>query len=127
MNLKNCWIGIGRIANDLEIKVTSSGKKVLNISLAIDDGTKDYPHTTFLQLEAWEKMAEIIERYFNKGDEIITSGRLVVRKTEDRGEKRNRTSIVLESFEWGRKKKEKTEEPKQETETYYANDDDFPF
>lgn len=122
MNVKNSWIGVGRITNDLEIRVTESGKKVLNFSIAINDGTKENPHTTFVNLEAWENMAETISRYFNKGDQIILSGRLVVRKYVDRGENRNKTSVVIESFEWGEKKKENNEINNNSKEQFYPDD-----
>lgn len=122
MNVKNSWIGVGRITNDLEIRVTESGKKVLNFSIAINDGTKENPHTTFVNLEAWENLAETIARYFNKGDQIILSGRLVVRKYVDRGENRNKTSVVIESFEWGEKKKENNEVNNNSKEQFYPDD-----
>ena len=47
MNVKNIWIGNGRICNDLELKMTETGKRVVNFSIAINDGTKERPHTTF--------------------------------------------------------------------------------
>lgn len=110
MSVKNSWIGVGRITNDLEVRVTESGKKVLNFNIAINDGTKENPHTTYVTLEAWENIAETISKYFNKGDQIIVSGRLVVRKYVDRGENRNKTSVVVESFEWGEKKRNENNE-----------------
>ena len=110
MNVKNTWIGTGRIANDLEIKVTESGKKVLNFNVAIDDGTKEKPHATFVPVEAWENLAETIEKYFKKGDQIIAGGRVAVRKVIDRGENRYSVRIILESFEWGAKKREENKQ-----------------
>jgi len=129
MNIKNSWIGVGRIAQDLEIRVTETGKKVLNFNVAIDDGTKEKPHTSFIPVEAWERTAEVINDYFKKGDQIILGGRLVVRQTIDRGEKRNKLSVVLESFEWGAKKKETNEEKKEKEvdeykTTFYPDDMD---
>lgn len=124
MTIKNSWIGVGRIANDLEVRITESGKKVLNFNVAIDDGTKERPHTTFVPVEAWEKLADVIHDYFKKGDQIIVGGRLTVRQTNDRGEKRNKISVVLESFEWGAKKKE---ENKNAVDTMYLDDIDAPW
>ena len=121
MNVKNSWLGVGRIANDLEIKVTESGKKVLNFSIAVDDGTKEKPHATFIPVEAWENVADVIGRYFKKGDQIIAGGRLSVRSTTDEnGKKRNYVRVILESFEWGAKKREPEE--KKAVSTVYTND-----
>lgn len=105
MNVKNTWIGTGRITKDLEVKVTGGGKHVLNFTIAIDDGTKDNPHTTFIPVEAWEKTADNIAKYFEKGDQIILGCRLVNRKVEDRGETRYKLAPIVDSFEWGAKKR----------------------
>lgn len=110
MNVKNIWIGSGRICNDIELKVTETGKKVIGFSIAINDGTKERPHTTFIPIEAWENAAETISKYFRKGDQIFVSGRLNVRQYDDRGEKRNKISVVLESFDFGQKKAEEVKE-----------------
>ena len=120
--IKNNWFGVGRITNDLELKVTQSGKKVLNFDIAIDDGTRERPHTTFLPMEAWERTAEIISSYFHKGDQIILSGHLGVKKYVDRGENRYRLSVVIESFEWGAKKREENKEDFAPRQTYTPND-----
>lgn len=106
MRINNLWVGVGRISNDLEVKMTETGKHVLNFSLAINDGSKDNPHTTFIPIEAWENMADNIAKYFRKGDQIMLNGRLIVRKYNDRGENRNKISIAIESFEFGEKKRE---------------------
>lgn len=125
MTIKNSWIGVGRISQDLELRVTESGKKVLNFNVAVDDGTKEKPHTTFVPIEAWERTAEVISEHFKKGDQIIVGGRLAVRQTVDRGEKRNKMSVVLESFEWGQKKKETNNV--NAVENVYLDDIDAPW
>lgn len=105
MNVKNNFLGTGRIAHDLEVKITESGRRVLNFNIAIDDGTKEKPHVTYLPCEAWEGTADTIAKYFGKGDQIIIGGRLATRKVIDRGENRYRVNIAVESFEFGAKKK----------------------
>lgn len=132
MNVKNTWIGTGRITRDLEVKVTGSGKHVLNFTIAIDDGTKDNPHTTFIPLEAWEKTADIIAEHFSKGDQIIVGCRLANKKVEDRGETRYKLSPIVDSFEWGAKKRNDNEKPVQnyyrnDVPTYLGDDDDAPW
>lgn len=120
MNVKNSFIGTGRITKDLEVKVTQTGKHVLNFDIAIDDGTKDNPHTTYIPCEIWEGGADIIAKYFQKGDQIIVGGKLVNRKIIDRGENRYRTNVVVDSWEWGAKKKR--EEPTEAKKEYTFDD-----
>lgn len=130
MNVKNTWIGTGRITKDLEVKVTSNGKHVLNLTVAIDDGTKENPHTTFIPVEAWEKTADIISKYFEKGDQIILGCKLVNRKVEDRGETRYKLALIVDSFEWGAKKRNTT--PSKPVDSFTRDDveigdNDFPW
>lgn len=129
MKISNLWVGVGRIANELELKMTETGKRVLNFSLAINDGTKENPHTTYIPIEAWENMAENIAKYFHKGDQIILNGRLVVRKYNDRGENRNKISIAIESFEFGEKKREekKNEYTSPKTTIYQGDTSNEPW
>lgn len=124
MNVKNNFLGTGRIANDLEMKVTASGKHVCNLTLAVQEGTKEKPYATFLQCEAWDGFADTISKYFSKGDQIIIGGHLVNRKVLDRGENRYRTSIVIDGFEFGQKKKKEESKPSQ-SYTYNDVGDDF--
>lgn len=126
--VKNSWIGVGRICNDLEVKVTETGKHVLNFSIAINDGTKENPHTTFIPIDAWEKTADTIATHFHKGDQIIIGGRLSVRKYDDRGETRNRITIIVESFEWGEKKREENNtQAVNSFKTSDVSEDDLPW
>lgn len=119
MNLKNCWIGKGRLTSDPEIRINEKGKKVLFFTIAIDEGTKEKPYTNFQDIVAYEGFAETINKYFAKGDEIQIMGRINNYTTTDRGEKRKRTNVVLESFEFGRKKKNDESKEKNEEDYRY--------
>lgn len=67
---------LGTIARDLEIKVSSGkGTKILNFSIANKEGYGDSERTDFIPCTAFNKTAEIIAKYFKKGDSIIVSGK----------------------------------------------------
>ncbi len=85
----------GRIANDLELKQTNSGKSVLNFGLAVDDGYGDNKTVNFFDVTAWNKTAELLAAHKQKGSSIIVNGTLKNDKYEDRqGNKRTKTYIV---------------------------------
>jgi len=92
---------IGHVGTDPEIKNFETGKKLANLSLAThevykNDKGEKVEDTQWHRLSAWGKMAEIIEKYVNKGKEIAIEGRLVHRSYEDKsGEKRFATEIVI--------------------------------
>lgn len=124
MRINNMWVGCGRIANDLEIRINQKNKKMLPFAIAINEGTKENPYTTFVDIIAWEKYAETIKKYFQKGDQIIVGGRLQTYTVKDRGENRKRVSVILESFDFGQKKREKEEKNEEKIERTV---EDLPF
>jgi len=75
-------IELGRIVREVEVREVADGKKVMNNALAIQRGKN---MTTFVEFEAWDQMAERIEKYFKKGYEILLQGQLINKKKK-RGE-----------------------------------------
>jgi single-strand DNA-binding protein len=67
---------IGRLTKDPEIRVTTTGKKVCNFTLAINDGkdSSGQELTTFMNCIAWERLAEILEMYVKKGVKVCVIG-----------------------------------------------------
>lgn len=72
---------IGRVGRDPEMRYTSNGKAVVGFSLATNEMGKD--KTTWHNITAWEKLAEVCEQYVKKGDLIYLSGR--IEYTENNG------------------------------------------
>ena len=88
----NQWFGIGRLGQDPdEIKVTSDGKAYIQFSLAVDQAKNQ---TMWLQVTAWEKQAEAVEKYAGKGTLVFVQGRLQVQKYKDK-QHIERTSVEI--------------------------------
>ena len=73
--LKNKVQLIGNLGNDPEIITLENGKKLAKFSLATNEYYKDadgqkQTKTEWHNLIAWNKTAEIIEKYVSKGKEI---------------------------------------------------------
>jgi len=93
---------IGRLTADIELKQTPSGKLVSNFALAVNDG-KD--KTYFIDCVAWEKTAELIERYMSKGTLFALSGRLTTRSYQDKnGNNRKTTEVLVDRIDFLEKK-----------------------
>jgi single-strand DNA-binding protein len=76
----NLFMGICRLGNNPdEIKVYKEGKPYTRFSLAIDQGNNQ---TMWLQVTAWEKQAEFVEKYVHKGTSVFVQGRLQMQKYE---------------------------------------------
>ena len=76
----NKAILVGRLGKDPETRYTSSGKAVVNFSMATDFSYKDrngekVKQTEWHKLVAWDKLAEIIQQYCVKGQLIYIEGR----------------------------------------------------
>lgn len=81
----------GRMARDPELRQTTAGKSVCNFTIACDRG-KD--QTDWFDVVAWDKSAEFICKYFQKGSMILLEGRLQSRKYQDKNGN-NRTAIEV--------------------------------
>ena len=99
----NKVIIMGRITHHLELKQTNSGKAVLSFSIAVDRYSKDENEKTadFFNCVAWDKQAEFIGKYFDKGRLIALVGKLQTRSYEGKdGTKKMATEIIVDNAEF---------------------------
>jgi len=135
----NKWIGTGRIVRDLELKQTGDNSYV-KFTLANDTGYGEHKQTNFLQCIAWNKTAETICSYLQKGSPmIIVDSEIVTGSYEKKdGTKVYTTELKVFRFEFMMTDKNAHEETQTSTETsggYTAPDktgdeepdDDLPF
>ena len=100
----NRVILMGRLTRDPELRVTAAGNNICNISIAVSRKytTKDgeqREEAAFVDVVAYGRQAETIQRYFAKGKPILIEGRLKLDQWESNtGEKRSKLGVVLESF-----------------------------
>ena len=96
---------VGYLTSDPELKNTSSGLAVVNITIAstpskFDKTTSQWVdgQTLFMRATAWRTMAEQIAASMKKGDKVIALGRLVAESYKDKdGNDRTSTRLDLES------------------------------
>lgn len=94
----NKVILIGRTTRDVDFRRTASGTAVANFTLAIDNRyvLKDgKPTTDFINCVAWDRTAEIMDKYVKKGTLISVEGRIQTRDYENKdGNKVYVTEVV---------------------------------
>lgn len=94
----NVFCFAGNICKDIELRTTQAGKPVASFSLAINEG-KD--KTEFINCVAWEKTAELINQYCNKGDRLSGRARVQTRKWQDQsGQDRYTTEFIIQEFDF---------------------------
>jgi len=90
---------IGRLVRDNELKYTKSGKAVATNTIALDDGWGDNKKTYFIPIVVWEKQAESLANYTNKGSKIAVNGKLTSRSYEMQdGQKRTIIEVVANQY-----------------------------
>ena len=70
---------IGRTTKNIEIRSTTTGKTVTSFTLAVEKAGK----TDYIPCEAWDKTAEILSTYVNKGDQVGIEGQIRVSSYDD--------------------------------------------
>lgn len=103
---------IGRLTKDAELRYTQEGLAIARFTLAVDKEKKKEEGATadFINITAFSKLAENIEKYTGKGKLIAINGRIETGSYEKKeGEKVYTTNIIAEKvqfLEW----KDKNEE-----------------
>ena len=102
-DLNSCSF-IGRLARDPELRQTSGGP-VVNFSIACGDDYKKktgekVEQTNWINIVAWNRLAEICAQYLTKGSQIHVSGKMTTRKWQDKdGETKYTTEIVASEMQ----------------------------
>jgi len=86
---------LGRVGADPEMKYTASGVAVTQLRLATDRVRKGgEAETDWHSVVVWDKLADAVANYVEKGQRIYVAGRLVQNSwTGDDGQRRYRTEI----------------------------------
>jgi single-strand DNA-binding protein len=99
---------LGNLTRDPELRALPSGIKVASFSLATnrtwkDQAGKKQDATEYHNIVSFGKLAELIAQYSKKGSSLYVEGRLQTRSWDDKatGEKKYRTEIVVETFQFG--------------------------
>jgi len=96
---------MGNLTRDPELRVTPKGTSVCSFGLAVNrvyrvDEGETREETTFVDVEAWGRQAEVISKYVSKGGPLFVEGRLKLDSWENKeGEKRNKLKVVLENMQ----------------------------
>ena len=99
--LKNKVQLIGNLGNAPEVKTTENGKKLARFSVATNESYRNakgekVTETTWHNLVAWGKVADIAEKFLTKGKEVAIEGKLINRSYTDKdGIKRYVTEILV--------------------------------
>lgn len=102
----------GRVTREWEIRATSNGTTIARNSIAVDSGYGDNKRTDFINLTAFGKTAETLEKYGFKGQKMLIEGRIQTGSYEKDGVKHSTTDIIIDRSEFLSFKDNNTSEEK---------------
>ncbi|APT75275.1 hypothetical protein LN42_01865 [Marinitoga sp. 1137] len=106
----NRVILIGRLTRDPEIRMTTSGDKVVNFTLAVDRGYGNEKQVDFIRIVAFGKKADFAENYLRKGLLILAEGSLRINTWRDQNNNyRERAEVLATTIQFMESKKQQSE------------------
>lgn len=103
----NSVVLVGRLVRDPELKYTPQGAPVCEFTLASNrrftkkDGEK-VEEVAFVDVVAWNRLAEISAEYLKKGRMVVVSGQLIQDRWEDKetGQKRSKLRVQAQTTQF---------------------------
>ena len=102
----NKVILVGNLGRDPEVRTTNNGSKVVQLSIATSERWRDRGSGEQREKTEWhrvvifnERLADVAERYLQRGRQVYIEGQLQTRKWQDQeGNDKYTTEIVLSQF-----------------------------
>jgi len=98
---------MGNLTRDIEMKYTPKGTAIADLSIAVNRKWKDENNqlkeeTTFVDMTAFGKTAELAGQYLTKGSPCFFEGRLNLETWEDKTtqQKRSKMKVIVESMQF---------------------------
>ena len=94
---------VGRLTKEPEIRMTPSGAKVCQYTLAVNRNRKadGQPEADFISRVSWNKTAELMNQHLSKGALIGIEGRIQTRNYDDNsGRKVYVTEVITDSVQF---------------------------
>jgi len=97
----------GNLTRDPELRYTPKGTAIAQFGLAVnrywtDEQGQKKEEVTFVDIEAWTRLAETAGKYLSKGSPVLIEGRLRQDTWEDKEtkQKRSRIKVVAETMQF---------------------------
>jgi len=104
---------IGRLTRDPEIKTFTNGGKVANIGFAVNNRRKNQQSGQWEEVPVWvdlkafnrepgRKMADLVEKYLSKGQQVYIEGHLVLEEWagKEDGKKQSKMVVYVDEMEF---------------------------
>lgn len=98
----NVFTGYGRVVKEVEVKSLSSGKKIANFTIAIPRPFKNASgeyESDFISCTVFnENVINVLSKFVSKGNRLTINGSLQITNTQQNGEWKNYTTVIVNSI-----------------------------
>lgn len=94
----NRIILVGNLVRDPEIRYVQSGSPVTKFTIAVNRRTKQDDSADYIDIVAWDKLAETSNTCLTKGAAVLIEGRLSIHQYESKTGEKHRAAEVIVSF-----------------------------
>ncbi len=98
----NIFTGYGRVVKEVEVKTLSSGTKIANFTMAIPRPFKNASgeyESDFIPCTVFnENVINVLSRFVGKGNRLTINGSLQITNTQQNGEWKNYTTVIVNSI-----------------------------
>lgn len=117
-----------RLTKDVEYGTTNSGVSYANFSVAWNEKYNENEQQLFINCRAWRGTADLLNKYFKKGDELVIEGKLITETYEKDGQNKSSTRVVVDRvhFTYGKKNND-GQDQEQKQELTPVDNDNLPF
>jgi single-strand DNA-binding protein len=89
---------VGNLVRDPEIRYVAGGNAVTTFTIAINRKSKEAESADYIDVVAWDKLAETSNTYLKKGTLVLVEGRLATRSYESKGGEKHKAAEVVISM-----------------------------
>ena len=125
----NSFILQCRLTKDVEYGTTNSGVAYANFSVAWNEKYNENEQQLFMNCRAWRGTADLLNKYFKKGDELVIEGKLITETYEKDGQNKSITRMVVDRvhFTYGKKLNDNQGQGQELTPVDDETADNLPF
>ena len=118
----NKTILIGNLTKDPEVRYTPQGTAVCTFRIAVNYPVKQKEDVLFIDIVAFDKLAETCGQYLSKGRTVLVDGRLRERRWEtEEGQQRSKVEVIAQVVQFISRKPERTDD----FESIFETEDPF--
>ena len=123
----NNFVLQGRLTKDVEYGQTNSGINYANFTIAWNEKYNETETNLFMNCKSWRGTADLINKYFKKGDELIVEGKIITEIYEKDGNKKSSTRMIVDKIHFTYGKKNNSEDNVKTELTPVEDDSSLPF